>query len=219
MSLVRTAGDETDRTRMVIEVVLGKAGRKIKALVDSGAEANCIRQRLALQLDIVPITGRRTALAAPNGSRIFSYGNVQVSVGSTDTTGVRRDHATELVSCDFDLGGVEIILGHPWLASADPVISFRHGTWRHRLQGEDIEVLSAKAFIRKAKTDPYIYAIVILPAGSTSDTRRVTAVRIENGVIVPFKYRDLEAVFSLEEASLLPVYYTIEHRIDIEPGS
>jgi hypothetical protein len=77
IALVYTAKGEEQRTRMVINVFIreGKEEQKVKALIDSGAEANCIRQRLTQEMMIPPLGTRPTALMTPEGGRIHTYEN------------------------------------------------------------------------------------------------------------------------------------------------
>jgi hypothetical protein len=98
--------------------------RRLRALVDSGAEANCIRRGIAVKLNLAAKEGRVTPLSTPNGVPIRSYQNHAVSIAAVDALGERRVHDVIVVSCDFDLDNVDIILGWPWLREVDPDISF-----------------------------------------------------------------------------------------------
>ena len=120
------------------------------------------------------------------------------------------------MSCDFELGGIDVILGFPWLAKVDPQISFHDTTWRHPIERRRLEVLSAKEFIRATESEPHIFLLVAAP---TQGPRRVAAVAGKREVSVPEQYRDFAGVFSTEAAGLLPDHHAMEHRIDLEPGS
>ncbi len=56
-----------------------------------------------------------TPLASPEGGKIYSYEDHLIRVAATDTPGDRREADVRLVSCDFYLGGADVILGYPWL--------------------------------------------------------------------------------------------------------
>ena len=100
---------------MVIEIMLksAKEERRVRALVDSGAQANCIQRKLALEMDLVRLKDGSTQLASPEGRKIYSYGDHLVRVDATDTLGEQRGADIRFVSCDFDLEDIDIILGFP----------------------------------------------------------------------------------------------------------
>ncbi len=186
IALVHTADGEIGRTRMVIDIAL-KAGteeRRARALVDSGAQANCIQRRLALQMDLVKLGDGVTQLASPEGRKIYSYGDHLVRVAATDTTGERRGADVRFVSCDFDLGGIDVILGYPWLAQVNPSISFGDGTWRHTFRKEQLEVLTAKQFVRALKDEKHVFALTRVLTGA----RRVGAIATGEPKAVPEEY-------------------------------
>ena len=202
----------------MIEITLrrGTEERRVNALLDSGAQANCIQRKLALQIDLPALTDGVTPLASLEGKRIYSYRDHLVLVAARDTLGDRREADVRLVSCDFDLGGVDVILGYPWLAQANPLISFRDASWRHPIRPKELEVLSAKKFAQAVKHEAYIFALTILPV---TGGRRVAAMTTMNANPIPEKYQDFMGVFSKEAAGMLPDHHTMEHRIDLEPGS
>jgi Reverse transcriptase (RNA-dependent DNA polymerase)/RNase H-like domain found in reverse transcriptase/Integrase zinc binding domain/Chromo (CHRromatin Organisation MOdifier) domain len=203
---------------MVVEITLKTENeeRRVSALVDSGAEANCIRRSLALQLDLPVLADRVTPLASPEGKKIYSYGDHSIRVAATDTLGDRRETDVRLVSCDFDLAGVEVILGYPWLQQVDPLISFKETTWRYPIKGKELEILSAKKFARAVKNEAYIFVLTTVPAPGG---RRVAAVSVMRTNSIPREYRDFAEVFSTKAAGMLPDHHTMEHRIELESGS
>ena len=152
---------------MVIEVMLktGKEERRVRALVDSGAQANCIQRKLALQMDLTKLKDGITQLASPEGQRIYSYGDHLVRIDATDTLGDRRGADVRFVSCDFDLGDVDVILGYPWLVQVNPSILFGEGTWKHTFRKEELKVLSAKEFVRALKDEKHVFVLTCVPTG------------------------------------------------------
>ena len=84
--LVYTIDSETQRTRIVINVILkvGKEERRVKALVDSGVEANYIKRRLAIEINIPVIKGEITPLISPKRRRIYSYADYILTVTAKD---------------------------------------------------------------------------------------------------------------------------------------
>jgi hypothetical protein len=77
VALIYTVKGEEQRTRIVINVFIqeGKEEWKVKALIDSGAEANYIRRRLTQEIIIPPLGTRPITLMAPKGGRIHTYEN------------------------------------------------------------------------------------------------------------------------------------------------
>ena len=73
--LIYTIDSETRRIRIVINVILKvrKEERRVKALVDSGVEANYIKRRLAIEINIPVIKGEITPLISPKGRKIYFY--------------------------------------------------------------------------------------------------------------------------------------------------
>ena len=108
--------------RLVVDIFV--KGRKIRALMDSGAKADCIRRRTALELDLIPLPGKATPLMSPEGSRIHSYSNHNIRMTAKDTMGESRTTAIILISCDFDIKGINIILGFLALKAMCVVIDF-----------------------------------------------------------------------------------------------
>jgi hypothetical protein len=66
------------------------------------------------------------------------------------------------ISCDFNLGGINIILGYPWLALVDPLISFREATWRYPIRRKKLEVLSIKKFVKVVRRESHIFLLIVL---------------------------------------------------------
>ena len=78
---------------------------------------------MSLEMSIPVVGDRATPLASPNGTKIYSYANHSIKVTAEDTMGDRWGADIEFVSCDFDLGNVDLVLGFPWLSIVNPAIS------------------------------------------------------------------------------------------------
>jgi hypothetical protein len=90
--LVYTTEDRAPETRMVIEVTIKirKGRKRVRVLVDSGIEANCIKKRLALDMGIVLIL-RATPLSLPEGRRIHFYRDYILGITTEDILEDRRE--------------------------------------------------------------------------------------------------------------------------------
>ncbi len=77
-----------------------------------------------------------------------------------------------------------MILGYPWLAQVNPSISFGDGTWRHTFRKEQLEVLTAKQFVRALKDEKHVFALTRVLTGA----RRVGAIATGEPKAVPEEY-------------------------------
>ena len=61
--------------RIVIKVVLktGIEERRVRALVDLGAKVNCLKRRLAMEINAPVVIGGITPLVSLDRKRIYSY--------------------------------------------------------------------------------------------------------------------------------------------------
>lgn len=130
IALVYTTESKDRGTKIVIEITLKTKTeeRRVHALVDSGAKANCVQRKLALEIDLPVLANGTTPLASPKKRKIYLYRDHLLRVSITDTLKERRDADVRLVSCEFNLSGVDVILGYPWLTQVDPLISFKDKT-------------------------------------------------------------------------------------------
>jgi hypothetical protein len=67
-----------------ITLKVGKEERRVKALVDSGVEANYMKKRLAIEINIPVIKGETTPLVSPKGRKIYSYADYILMVTAKD---------------------------------------------------------------------------------------------------------------------------------------
>ena len=144
-------GEEERRLRIVISVQITDAEGKTRterALIDSGAEGDCIKQALAVECKWTPQKDE-IGLATLDGKEVITYGNHDIPLTATDSEGTTKTHRHSFVACDFDIPGVSIILGFPWLNKVDPAISFRAGTWRYPFDKSQVNFLSAKRFVKQ----------------------------------------------------------------------
>jgi len=112
IALVYTAEGKAPKTRIVIKVTIKtrRGGYRVRALVDSGAEANYIKRKLALDIGI-PLILRVTPLTSPEGRRIHLYRDYILGVITKDILGDQREADIYFVLCDFNLNYINIILG------------------------------------------------------------------------------------------------------------
>jgi hypothetical protein len=102
-----------------------------RALIDSGAEENCVRQTLVADCGWKPTGEESGGLATLEGKEVWTYGVHDLPITATDSGGESRTSRHAFVACDFEGLDVNLILGYPWLAAVDPLLGFRAGIWRY----------------------------------------------------------------------------------------
>ena len=88
-------------------------------------------------------------LATVEGREVLTYGRHEINLAATDSEGTTKRARHSFIACDFDVDGVSMILGFPWLQAVDPAISFRERTWRHPFERAQISILSTQKFNKK----------------------------------------------------------------------
>ena len=75
VSLIRTIIGETKLIRIIISVTIRIKDKehRLRALIDLGAKANCIRRGIAVKLNLAAKERRVTPLSTQNGIPIRSY--------------------------------------------------------------------------------------------------------------------------------------------------
>ena len=199
-------GEQVERQRIVIAVqitdAIGKT-RTERALIDSGAEENCMQQALAIECGWEP-KDSQIKLATVEGKEVVTYGTHSIDITTTDSEKTTKTHRHDFVACEFDVPDISMILGFPWLRDTDPAINFATRTWRHPSDTFPISLLTAKRF-RKVMKKETVYCVTV--KALTDET-----------TIIPNAYKDFADVFSEEAAGVLPEHHPMEHRIDLEPG-
>ena len=145
---------------IVIDVFIreGTKRKAIYALVNSRAEADYIQRHKALELDLTAIPREATPLVILEGKRIFSYIDYKVKLTANNTLGEQRDTKVILTSCEFDIKGVDIILGFLGLRAIGAIVDFAIQEQRYPLDRKKLEILPAKKFYQKTKGEAYIYS-------------------------------------------------------------
>jgi hypothetical protein len=70
----------------VIKIVLktGTEECRVRALVDSGAEVNYLKRRLAIEINALVVGGGIIPLVSLDGKRIYSYADYIITVTAKD---------------------------------------------------------------------------------------------------------------------------------------
>lgn len=132
-------------------VTAGGTERIERALIDSGAEENCVRQTLIVECGWEPQREAGAGLTTLEGREVWTYGVHELEVGATDSEGCSWAACHRFVACAFEGLDVNIILGYPWLANTDPTIGYRGGTWQFPKAPNSIQEVGPEEFYEAGK--------------------------------------------------------------------
>ena len=181
--------------------------RTERALVDSGAESNCVLQTLVVECGLTPKV-KDIDLATVEGKEVSTYGIHSLNLTATDTYKTTKSHRHDFVACDFDIpGGITIILGFPWLEAVDPAINFRTKSWRYPFEKAQINLLTAKKFRKEIKRSSTLYYVIM---------RAITPLKEQK---LPEELSDFADICDTASAGVLPKHHPMEHHIDLEKGA
>jgi len=116
ITLVYIIEGKAPKMRIIIKVTIKtrRGGHRVRALVNSGAEANYIKRKLALNMGI-PLILRVIPLTSPEEKRIYLYRDYILRVITEDILGNQREANIYFILYDFNLNYINIILGFIWL--------------------------------------------------------------------------------------------------------
>ncbi|KAI2653487.1 Transposon Tf2-9 polyprotein [Labeo rohita] len=165
------------------------------AFVDSGAAGNFIDQAYAAQLGIeTEVLSRPLNITAIDGRPLnFS----PVTQRTKELHLIIENHSEKIHLFITKISSPPIILGHPWLITHDPFISWTTNRIVH--WGATCQELCLQA-----------------KAGTCSGESEVPDVKLEG---IPVQYRDLAEVFSKKRAARLPPHRPYDLAIDLAPGA
>ena len=174
--LIYTTKGENPRIRIIINIQIEtKEGIfKIKALVDSGVEANYIKRKAVLLIGGSIINDKPTLLITPNEGKIYSYRDLILRLTITNIYRERRENDIQFILYNFELGEVDIILGYLQLTQVNLIISFGDNSWRYLLRRKYIKVLLAKDFVEATRAEPYLFLLITVLVYTSG--RRLAAV-------------------------------------------
>jgi hypothetical protein len=187
-----------------------------RALVDSGAEANVVSQKLVKECGWTE-QGPATPLQTVKGQPIFVYGTHEIEVEAHDSDGVARTQRHQFAAVDLDV--YPLVLGYPWLYDMNPSIDFRSQGWKYRKTQPGIELFTAKEFATILKKEDALLFMATLVPGSERMMVAALSDGASPGTRLPDAYKDFADVFDEERAATLPAIDGPSHPIDLEPGT
>jgi transposase InsO family protein len=199
---------------MDIKIKTPKGKRALRALLDSGARANLISQRVIVEEGMQPLTMSPRAYSI-DGHRIRTYGRHAIETHASDTGGVHRSTTQKYIATDMLV--YDAILGYPWLTDANPDPWWRTGEWYYREGEISIQMAKSEDFDESEPTVAIM--LVACPSPLHCVPEGIGVYAVDTGEIsLPPEYECRRRVFSEEEATQFPGHTTVRHSIEIEPG-
>jgi hypothetical protein len=222
VALSRRDEMERKRRRLIIAVAIRDAQGVVRierALIDSGAEENCVRQALVADCGWQPTGEESGGLATLEGKEVWTYGVHDLPITATDSENHTKTHRHTFVACDFEGLDVNLILGYPWLAAVDPLLGFRAGIWRYAKSTVGVEVLEPEEFYQETE-GAGVYCVLTRDRPGSLQIGSVSASTAQAAMTdgIPQEYWDYADVFDATAAGILPEHHPMEHRIELEPG-
>ena len=229
----------TNRSRKLIKLKSSIGGQRAVCLVDSGASGNFISSDFVNQHSL-----SLQSLSSDQASHVtLADGSQQSAVGVLKDVELRlQSYSTSLDLVAIPLSGYDVILGMPWLEDANPIID-----WKEKIiqvkRGEEIHSISSDSSIHllshveldraiKRKQVDSVQAIMMRQLESDDQsTQNSNPVNVnteeQNNIKEPtewtetrkqllHEYRD---VFPTDLPSGLPPTRSVDHRIELKPGS
>ena len=195
-----------------------------RCLLDSGADINLISQRLQRSAQLQLIVHPVPAAVAFGEHTLEILGVVRERIQVVDFNGVSRSHLQTFFVSQF--AGYDVVLGMPWLASADPHISYSQGTlaWRGH---EPAPVLPAtvQEVLEEGKAHGPAWIMLPYLATPARPSAHVAATTLGDGSEpapaaaqedeLPIEFADFADVFSEQLAGqLAPNQPELDHAIE-----
>ncbi|KAL0188416.1 hypothetical protein M9458_015515, partial [Cirrhinus mrigala] len=183
------------RLLLQVSILLGYQRIVTTTFIDSGAAGNFIDQAYAAQLGVVTeVLSQPLNITAIDGRPLNSS---PITHCTQDLTLIIGTHSETIKFYVTKITSPPIILGHPWLVTHDPFISWTSNRIVH--WGATCQELCLRAKV-----------------GTCSGESE--APDVDNRAI-PVQYRDLAEVFSRRSAARLPPHRPYDLAIDLVPGA
>lgn len=196
--------------------VRGQSGPiKVRALIDSGAEANFVSRAILDQTGQTPDDLKGATFRSLNGQSLAIQGRTRLLYSVTDSIGQERGGPD-----DFFVGNIEgfdIVLGMPWLANWNPVPNFAQKTIRFRNNRKN----RGRRFRKLGMEWGDEFSVTARDPENCCYLMSVCRVdvNVPTEPILPAVYpKEYEKAFSAESAAILAEHGPHEMSIDLMPG-
>ena len=183
--------------------------RQVIDLLDSRAKINLINQTYVVQWDL---KSTRVALPTPgflDGTSRYCYGAYELNYHLIDSWGQHRECTTLFYVVEY--AGPDVVLGMPMIAAEGILIDPEEGSWRFKVAGDKLEIVSPKEFAEDLANYSTVYAIVCAGVTTASDKKTVPTE-------VPDELKDLQDVCDDVQAGILPELGRGDHAIELQEG-
>jgi Reverse transcriptase (RNA-dependent DNA polymerase)/Retroviral aspartyl protease len=187
----------------------------VNALLDSGATGLFIDAEFVLAKNL---TTNQLPKAIPVYNIDGSLNHLGAVKETVDLIIWYKDHTEWATFHVTALGGVPIILGHPWLAQHNPQINWKMGevTMSHCPSSCHIHYIQAQQHWREWVKQIWVASTVSQQLAETANKHQVTKSFQQ---AVPSPYHRFEPVFSKESFDELPKHKKWDHMIELIPGA
>ncbi|KAI2663491.1 Transposon Tf2-6 polyprotein [Labeo rohita] len=185
----------SSRLLLQVSILMGHQRIETTAFVDSGAAGNFIDQAYAAQMGIViEALSQPLKVTAIDGRPLTLS---PITHRTQELTLIIENHSEAIQFYVTKIPSPAIILGHPWLVTHDPLISWTSRRIIH--WGATCQELCLRARVGTCSGEP----------GALDVDREA----------IPVQYRDLVEVFSRRSAARLPPHRPYDLAIDLVPGA
>jgi RNase H-like domain found in reverse transcriptase/Reverse transcriptase (RNA-dependent DNA polymerase)/Integrase zinc binding domain/Integrase core domain/Chromo (CHRromatin Organisation MOdifier) domain len=197
-----------------IEVQTPRGKRRLRALLDSGAQGNFISQAIVVE-EGLSLERTATRVNGVGGHTVAVHGKGLFATHATDMRGVDRwgQHSYYAAT----LSGFELILGMPWLKSINPDVNWAEREWFYREPRASIRVDSPEKFI--AQEEVIQMGLIMVRPTDRKRHAEVTLGSVEvKEITLPSEYQDFADVFAENEEEHQPQANSVQHSIETEEG-
>ncbi|KAF4332523.1 gag polymerase env poly [Fusarium beomiforme] len=215
------AGDQNLRVEKAFEISCLIHGRKtleIRAILDSGAEADSIKEQFAISQGLKPIQTTRPTFCTVGGMELKVLQTWLVPITLTDRNGRTRRVTRTCIGVEGDPKdeGNPLLLSESTLVDLHIITDHARREWWFRHNWEQSKILTPRRFERECRNKARIFAITQIENSEVIPDEDDTGE--QGNTEVPPEFREFIDVFSSEKASGIPEYKNTDHRIDLLPG-
>ena len=184
-------------------------------LLDGGSQANAIDSRLLSESQLAKLKTPVSLTGFLHPLRALARGICKLFVKIEDSGGIQRSCWQDFLVVDNLTA--DILLGDPWLAKIDPVISCSGHSWYYPEKKLKVEIISSKKQIAKAITESRCAIMILSPHLPDQQLKDRHHPKEANKTLPPGLVEFLD-VASAEAAAIPAKHSASDHRIDLEEG-
>ena len=185
-----------------------------RALINLGAQENYVQQALTIDYSQQVANKRNIGLAILNKKEVQIYRSYNINIKVTNSKDYIETYQYLFIVYDFNRININIILGYLQLVAINPTIGFRKGTQCYLCLERLIKILQPKEFIKHIQESQVFCLIAKIYKGQLTISTIIASNYIDP---VPKEYYKYVDMFNILVVGILPKYYLIEYRINLEP--